>query len=59
MNADCHAQLFILSFLTLLPHTFAPQAVSDVLGRAIWKRTILVLTHSNMPQTPPGQDYDK
>ncbi len=34
------------------------QAVSDTLGRSIWQRTVLVLTHSNLVQTPAGTDYD-
>jgi hypothetical protein len=33
------------------------RAVSDVFGRGIWKKTVLVLTHGNLTQTPPGTDY--
>ncbi len=33
-------------------------AISDVLGKSIWKRAALVLTHGNLAQTPPGTDYD-
>uniref|UniRef100_A0A7S0R593 AIG1-type G domain-containing protein n=1 Tax=Chlamydomonas leiostraca TaxID=1034604 RepID=A0A7S0R593_9CHLO len=34
------------------------RAVTDVFGRGIWKKTVLVLTHGNLVQTPPGTDYD-
>ena len=33
------------------------RAIGDVLGRSIWKRTTLVLTHGNLSQTPSGTDY--
>lgn len=33
-------------------------AISQTFGRGIWRRTVLVLTHGNLPQTPPGTDYD-
>jgi hypothetical protein len=33
------------------------RAVGDTFGRGIWKRTLLVLTHGNLAQTPPGSDY--
>ena len=33
------------------------RAIGDVLGRSIWKRTALVLTHGNLSQTPSGTDY--
>ncbi len=32
-------------------------AISQTFGRGIWRRTVLVLTHGNLPQTPPGTDY--
>eukprot|EP00798_Chlamydomonas_sp_ICE-L_P030488 gene30488-35505_t len=32
-------------------------AISDTLGKSIWKKTVLVLTHGNLAQTPPGTDY--
>jgi len=35
------------------------QAVSDTFGKSIWKKTVLVLTHGNLVQPPPGSDYGK
>ncbi|KAF5835650.1 TOC34f [Dunaliella salina] len=34
------------------------QAVSDTFGKSIWKKTVLVLTHGNLVQPPPGSDFD-
>jgi len=34
------------------------QAVTDTFGASIWKKAVLVLTHGNLAQTPPGTDYD-
>ncbi|KAG1679820.1 hypothetical protein FOA52_012732 [Chlamydomonas sp. UWO 241] len=34
------------------------KAISSVLGRSVWNKTALVLTHGNLAQAPPGSDYD-
>lgn len=33
------------------------QAISDTFGKSIWKKTVLVLTHGNLVQPPPGSDF--
>ena len=32
-------------------------AISQVLGKAIWRNTVLTLTHGNMVQPPPGTTF--
>nr|BAU61608.1 chloroplast outer envelope protein [Gonium pectorale] len=34
------------------------RAISQVFGQDIWGRTVLALTHANLPQIPPGTTYD-
>ncbi len=34
------------------------RAIGDTFGGGLWKRTVLVLTHGNLVQTPPGTNYD-
>jgi hypothetical protein len=33
------------------------QCVSDTFGRRIWQKTLLVLTHGNLPMPPPGTSF--
>eukprot|EP00775_Hariotina_reticulata_P004681 gene4681-4934_t len=34
------------------------QCVSDTFGRRIWQKTLLVLTHGNLPMPPPGTSFE-
>lgn len=59
----CHGALLVRMVFAMVHYWYAlhciqiMRAIGDVLGKSIWKRTALVLTHGNLAQTPSGTDY--
>lgn len=35
------------------------QSISETFGKRIWQKTLLVLTHGNLPLPPPGTTFGK
>lgn len=33
------------------------QSITETFGRRIWQKTLLVLTHGNLPMPPPGTSF--
>jgi hypothetical protein len=42
-------------FLLLLMQIM--QSISETFGRRIWQKTLLVLSHGNLPLPPPGTTF--
>jgi hypothetical protein len=49
--------LMLLLLLLLLLLLQIMQSISETFGRRIWQKTLLVLSHGNLPLPPPGTTF--